>query len=87
MSHRKLYYTARWKALRRAVLDRDSWKCTDCGRHGRMEVHHIRHTAKGGKMWDPANLRALCRDCHFRLHREGTVSAKAEAFARGALTS
>ena len=85
MSHRRLYSTQRWKRLRRHVLDRDGWRCTTCGKPGRLEVHHVRATSRGGAMWDPANLRTLCRGCHFRLHREGSASARAEAWARGAL--
>ena len=87
MTHRRAYGTVRWKLLRRAVLDRDGWRCTECGRHGRMEVHHVRPTFQVSLMWDPANLRTLCRDCHFRLHRNASAMARAEAFARGALTS
>lgn len=85
MSHRRLYGTKRWKQLRRAILDRDGWRCRECSRAGRLEVHHVRPTARGGRMWDPGNLRTLCRDCHFRLHREGSRSGRAEAWARGAL--
>lgn len=85
MSNRRLYGTTRWKTLRRAILDRDGWRCGECGRAGRLEVHHVRPTARGGAMWDPANLRTLCRDCHFALHRAASASARAEAWARGAL--
>ena len=32
--------TRRWRILRAAILERDNWRCTDCGAGGRLEVHH-----------------------------------------------
>ena len=61
----------RWARVRLAVLDRDNWKCTSCGKiagglKGRMEVDHIVSLADGGPMYDMDNLATLCRDpCHF----------------------
>ena len=65
---RAVYRRGRWRALRRVILDRDGWRCTACGRAGRLEVHHIRPVQHGGSMFDPGNLRALCRACHFEQH-------------------
>lgn len=65
-------------ALRREVLRRDEYRCSQCGwshdewnpsdpRH--LELHHIRHLARGGGNTEE-NLRSLCTVCHDRLHRE-----------------
>ena len=56
----------RWAALRRAVFERDSYRCRSCGKAGRLECDHIRPLHKGGLPYDPANLQALCRTCHIR---------------------
>lgn len=50
--------------MRRKVLERDGWRCRECGRAGRLEVDHLVPLAAGGAEFDPANLRALCRSCH-----------------------
>ena len=31
----------RWKAVRRAVFDRDRWRCLMCGQPGRLECDHV----------------------------------------------
>ena len=66
----RIYHTPRWKAVRRAVLNRDNWTCTNCGGHGRMEVDHIKPVSRGGKPFDMSNLRALCRHCHVTISGE-----------------
>lgn len=55
-------------ASRRArILDRDGYRCRDCGRPGRLEVHHV----DGDAMNDADdNLRTLCRTCHLAAHRK-----------------
>ena len=55
----------RWVRVRRRVLDRDLWRCQQCGLAGRLEVDHRTPLADGGEVYDPANLQALCRPCHF----------------------
>lgn len=67
---KRRYHAGQWKRVRRAVKDRDNWRCTLCGRVGRLEVHHIKSPLDGGSMYDMANLRTLCRGCHFEEHRE-----------------
>lgn len=34
------YQTEEWKALRQAILDRDGWKCRNCGSKNNLQVHH-----------------------------------------------
>ena len=55
----------RWLEVRRRVLDRDGWRCQVCGLPGRLEVDHRVALADGGGEYEPANLQALCRACHF----------------------
>lgn len=59
----------RWAAVRAEALRRDGWRCTRCGKAGRLEVHHIRPVVRGGAHYDLENLASVCRDCHRFLHR------------------
>ena len=68
MSLRRYLRTHRWRALRKQALERDGWRCTACGRAGRLEVHHVQPTSQGGAVWELGNLRTLCRPCHFQGH-------------------
>jgi len=63
--------------IRREVLRRDRYKCQDCNwshkewnpsdpRH--LEIHHIKHHAKGGANVKE-NLKTLCTVCHDKIHR------------------
>ena len=65
--HRRLP-SRRWDRVRRAVLDRDGWRCTKCGRYA-SEVHHVRPLHAGGAAWEPDNLASRCRSCHIEEHR------------------
>ena len=65
--HRRLQ-RRRWAAARRRRLDIDGWRCTACGRPGRLEVHHREPLRDGGPRYDPANLEVLCRPCHLERH-------------------
>ena len=65
--HRRLAKLDRkkWEKVRLKVLDRDNWRCQKCGKAGRLEVDHKVGLERGGAGLDPANLQALCRNCHF----------------------
>jgi 5-methylcytosine-specific restriction endonuclease McrA len=56
-----------YRKLHRDVLERDGWRCQNCGASERLQVHHIRSR---GALGDDAaeNLITLCADCHSRLH-------------------
>ena len=48
------------------VLERDGWRCVECGRAGRLEVDHVVPLEAGGEPWALENLQALCAGCHIR---------------------
>ena len=56
----------RWAAVRRAVFERDGWRCVECGRAGRLECDHITPLERepGQDPYNPNNLQTLCRECH-----------------------
>ena len=51
----------RWMAIRHRALDRDGWRCVQCGRPGALEVDHINGLDAGNGL---DNLQSLCRRCH-----------------------
>lgn len=53
--------------VRPRVLERDDYKCRECGSRKRLEVHHIKPLSLGGAPW-PENCKTLCRSCHIELH-------------------
>ena len=57
-----------WRKVRLKVLDRDGWKCTQCTKAGRAEVHHIKPLENGGAVYALGNLQTLCRGCHIAKH-------------------
>ena len=64
--------THRWAAVRRAVLERDGWRCVECGRAGRLECDHISPLQRepGQDPYDPNGLQSLCRRCHIEKTRQ-----------------
>jgi 5-methylcytosine-specific restriction endonuclease McrA len=57
-----------YRKLRIDVLERDGWRCQNCGTSECLQVHHIRSRSALGD--DAAeNLITLCADCHYQSHR------------------
>jgi 5-methylcytosine-specific restriction endonuclease McrA len=56
-----------YNLLRKRVLERDGWRCQNCGSSKDLHVHHL---AKRSKLGDDAlnNLITLCVICHQRQH-------------------
>jgi len=54
------------------AIERAGSVCERCRLPGRLEVHHRRYLARGGALYDMANLEVLCRRCHFREHAART---------------
>ena len=66
---RRLYSTARWKALRWFVLVRDLFTCQMCGllegdTSNLVADHKRPHRGDPALFWDPQNLWCLCSPCH-----------------------
>ena len=66
MSRRKVSPNAnRWRKVRVIILDRDGWKCVQCGRRAGLCVDHIIPISEGGDMYSESNLQTLCAfPCH-----------------------
>lgn len=56
-----------WRRLSAAVIARDQHTCQIRGPHCTRiatTTDHIVARVEGGAVWDPANLRAACRQCN-----------------------
>ena len=62
----------RWQATRRAVFQRDAYRCRNCGRAGRLEADHVipLHVDAGQNPYDPDGCQTLCRRCHIEKTRQ-----------------
>lgn len=60
-------YPSYWPELRQLVLDRDGYRCGNCGSMQDLHVHHIVPLSLGGSN-EMGNLHTLCTPCHSRLH-------------------
>lgn len=66
------------KRRRRAVLERDGWRCVRCGLFGqRLEVDHVTPLEAGGDH-SMDNLQTLCRVCHLEKTRGELTSRHVE---------
>lgn len=83
------YDDPRWKAVRKAVLERDGHRCQikrpKCKTLA-TEVDHITAVSDGGAELDPANLRAACKPCNIG-ERNATVAARAKGIRTGTTTA
>lgn len=70
---RKWYSTARWRALRLAVLARDGWKCRQTGvllsgvpyaPDSAVADHIVPHRGDPALFWDIDNLQAVAKEWH-----------------------
>lgn len=57
-----------WHALRNKVMLRANWRCEACLNADARDVHHT--TYNHGRLPPAWELKAVCRQCHARLHSE-----------------
>ena|SRR5688572_22423761 len=63
----------RWRAIRRAVMERAQGLCEGCRRRPATEVHHLTYAHVGDEfLWE---LKAVCDHCHARCHPEKQETA------------
>ena len=72
---------ARWASVRRAVFERDGWRCVQCGRAGRLECDHVTPLDRepGQDPYDTNGLQTLCRACHVEKTRRENRRPPTEA--------
>ncbi len=75
-----------YRRLMKRVLERDAWRCRNCGSLENLQVHHkIRRSQQGDDCL--ANLITLCVHCHMKEHGQlyfepGAIQITAEPKAR-----
>ncbi len=56
--------------VRKRVLERDGWRCQECGTLKSLQVHHMKRRSQlGGDVMQ--NLITLCATCHGKAHGWG----------------
>lgn len=58
----------RWKELRLLRLEKDNFKCRDCGNEAN-EVHHTSYN-NINTPWEIHEIISLCHNCHERRHNK-----------------
>ena len=84
MARRPFYNSAAWLRCREAVLAKALWRCERCGAPATM-VHHRQPITdqtvdNPAVTLDPANLEALCTQCHQLEHHGSPATAEGLAF-------
>ncbi|MFO7943479.1 MAG: HNH endonuclease, partial [Anaerolineales bacterium] len=69
-------YGAGWQATRRAVLRRDKYRCTVCGRRNNLHIHHVGLKAGTPGAENLDNLTTLCGQCHNRVHGKKSMNSE-----------
>ncbi len=71
--------------VRTLVLERDGWRCQECGSMKNLQVHHMKPRSRlGGDVM--RNLITLCDSCHGKCHgrrpQRLPLELKSELFPR-----
>lgn len=66
MPYKEYLQTAHWKNVRKQALFRAKYKCSLCGKKGKLNVHHNTYENRGGEKDE--DLIVLCQDCHGKFH-------------------
>lgn len=52
-----------YEIIRKGVLERDGWRCQECGSMENLHIHHMKPRSQlGSDTMD--NLMTLCANCH-----------------------
>jgi 5-methylcytosine-specific restriction endonuclease McrA len=60
-----------YRQLCREILQRDGWRCQNCGIQENLQVHHKEFRSHLGEDCEE-NLITLCLSCHGRVHGKST---------------
>ena len=73
----ELLNTLEWQNKRQAILKRDNFCCTNCGKKIFLQVHHTYYILNA-KPWeyDDNSLVTLCLDCHINVHKNTLIPYK-----------
>lgn len=85
MTQKEFYHSKAWKRLSKAFLLSRNYICERCGKPAEIAHHRTYLTAENlhdpAVSLNPANLEALCKDCHNTEHfGQGGATAAGIAF-------
>lgn len=68
--HQLLRKQLEYRVWRKAVFERDDWKCKKCGEFENLRAHHIKNFSKYPElMFAIDNGITFCEDCHKLFHK------------------
>lgn len=73
LSYQETLRDPRWQKRRLKILERDDWKCVECGAGDKtLHVHHSYYDDAADGPWDYplASLMTLCEECHSNEERD-----------------
>lgn len=56
------------RETRKAVYERDGYRCALCDSSRYLQIHHVIPRGKGGDKYSPQNMITLCNVCHMQAH-------------------
>lgn len=68
LKYQKYLKSEQWQEKRKAVLQRDNYRCTGCGIVRATEVHHLTYAHKYDEFL--FELTSLCSECHRKFHNK-----------------
>lgn len=76
-NYNDFYHSQEWRAVRRAVLERDHYLCQTCKRNGIIKTgntvdHIVPVRVDWSKRLDIDNLETICTSCHNKKHERNS---------------
>ena len=68
VSYKDFLRSEYWNEIKKMVHKRDGNKCTVCGNHGEMHVHHTTYKNVRMEYKHLSDLQLLCSKCHYNIH-------------------
>lgn len=75
--YKKYVSTKEWRAKRRAIFERDNYRCVKCSSNKRLCCHHLTYDNLGDEPL--SDLQTLCTSCHAKLHWIEAIGEKRES--------
>ena|SRR6266542_2090390 len=66
--HQTYLGTEQWQCRRREAIQRGKFRCANCYKERRLQIHHLSYAHLGDEQ--PSDIVALCRSCHERITAE-----------------
>ncbi len=68
MPYEEFLGTTYWSLVALRVKQRAKWKCSVCGKHKDLVVHHPDYRGHGYEMFHSDQLVCVCKNCHNHIH-------------------